>query len=343
MPWRRPPGDPSFPDPYLVWVSEIMLQQTQVDTVVPYYQRWVNRFPSLKVLAEASEQEVLTAWEGLGYYSRARHLFQAARLVMDRFNGIIPSDREALLGLPGIGRYTAGAIASIAFNRDEPTLDGNIRRVLARLFNLEEPAQLPQGERRLWEYAAQILPPGRAGDHNQAIMDLGATICTPQHPACLLCPLMDLCQARFLGVEEERPVLKAHVAVPHITVTAGILEKDGAVLIARRPSKGLLGGMWEFPGGTLEEDEDLPGCLKRELGEELGIDVEVGPEFGVYQHAYTHLRVTLHAFRCQVVSGEPQALAADELRWVKPGGLADFPMGKIDRQIAKKYGRTTGI
>ncbi len=320
-----------------------MLQQTQVDTVVPYYQRWITRFPTIKTLAEASEQEVLTAWEGLGYYSRARHLFQASQQIMDRFGGIIPSEREALISLPGIGRYTAGAIASIAFNRDEPTLDGNIRRVLARLINLEEPAQLPQGERRLWDFAAQILPPGRAGDFNQAIMDLGASLCTPQHPACLLCPLMDLCQARLMGVQEERPVLKSRPFVPHITVTAGILERDGTVLIARRPSKGLLGGMWEFPGGTLEEGEDLPGCLKRELAEELGIGVEIGDEFGVYQHAYTHLRVTLHAFRCLVVNGEPQALAADEIRWVQPGKLADFPMGKIDRQIAKKYGRMAGI
>ena len=312
-----------------------MLQQTQVDTVIPYFNHWMQRFPTLSSLAQATEQEVLACWEGLGYYSRARNLHRAARQVMEELGGQIPTTREALERLPGLGRYTAAAIASMSFGQDEPALDGNIRRVLARLFDLSLPARSPAGERRLWELAAQHLPPGRAGDYNQALMDLGAAICTPQSPRCLLCPLAAICQALANGVVAERPVNLPRRKIPHITVTAGILARDGLLLITRRPSQGLLGGMWEFPGGKQEPGEDLPGCLARELDEELGIHVSVDAEFGVYQHAYTHFRVTLHAFNCTLVGGEPQLLHASELRWVLPAQLSDFPMGKIDRMISR--------
>jgi A/G-specific adenine glycosylase len=329
LPWRN------HPDAYAVWVSEIMLQQTQVDTVIPYFARWMQRFPSLSSLAQATEQEVLACWEGLGYYSRARNLHRAAHQVMEEYGGQIPSIRVELEHLPGLGRYTAAAIASMAFGQDEPALDGNIRRVLARLFNLSIPARSPAGERRLWELAAQHLAPGHAGDYNQALMDLGATICTPQSPRCLLCPLASLCQALALGVVAERPINLPRRKIPHITVTAGILARDGLLLITRRPSQGLLGGMWEFPGGKQEPGEELPDCLARELDEELGIRIGVGAEFGVYQHAYTHFRVTLHAFSCTLIAGEPQLLHASELRWVLPAQLNDFPMGKIDRMISR--------
>ena len=341
LPWR------GHPDPYAVWVSEIMLQQTRVETVIPYFQRWMERFPTIAALASAPQQAVLKAWEGLGYYSRARNLHRAAQQVMADYGGVIPPDRQALQGLPGVGRYTAGAIASIAFGRDEPALDGNIRRVLARIYNVDLPARSPAGEKRLWELAAQQLPPGQAGDFNQALMDLGTAICTPRTPDCPNCPLEELCQARALGIQEERPVIEARPAVPHYTVTAAVLQRGadgseppacsrGPVLIARRPAAGLLGGMWEFPGGKLQDGEDLPACLRRELMEELGVEVEVGDPFGVYQHAYTHFRVTLHAFCCTLSAGEPQPLHASELAWVEPSGLSRFPMGKIDRQIAKK-------
>ncbi len=339
LPWRQSPGQSRLPDPYSTWVSEVMLQQTQVDTVIPYYRRWMERFPTLADLASAGEQDVLAVWEGLGYYGRARHLLQAARIIEEELGGAFPAEASDLMRLPGIGRYTAGAIASIAFGRDEPALDGNIRRVLARVHDVREPAQLPSGARRLWELASRDLPAGQAGDYNQAMMDLGASLCTPRNPACLLCPLSDLCQARALGVQDERPVLKPRAPIPSITVTAGLVERDGMVLIARRPAEGLLGGMWEFPGGTLEEGESLPNCLKRELREELGVEVEVGDEFGLYQHAYTHLRVTLNAFICRLVAGEPQPLEVSDLRWVLPETLKSFPMGKIDRQIAKRYGQ----
>ena len=207
---------------------------------------------------------------------------------------------------------------------------------MARLFDVSLPARSPEGEKRLWELAAENLPPGKAGDYNQALMDLGATICTPHTPTCLLCPAADLCLALALGVQDERPILPRRSPVPHYTVTAGVLERDGQILIAHRPSKGLLGGLWEFPGGKQQEGEDLPACLQRELREELGVEVAIGAEMGQYRHAYTHFHVTLHAFRCRLVSGEPQPFIASELRWVAPAGLNEFPMGKIDRQIALK-------
>jgi A/G-specific adenine glycosylase len=254
---------------------------------------------------------------------------------MSDFGGQIPRLRDQLEKLPGVGKYTAGAIASIAFGLDEAALDGNIRRVLARLFNVDIPARSPEGERRLWELASENLPVGRAGDYNQALMDLGATICLPQNPTCLLCPLAEDCQARALGLQEERPILPEKRAVPHYTVAAAVIQRDGQVLIARRPQEGLLGGMWEFPGGKQEKGESLPECLAREIREELGAGVAVGTEQGVYKHAYTHFKVTLHAYFCTLNEGTPQPIQAEALRWVKPRELANFPMGKIDRLISR--------
>jgi A/G-specific adenine glycosylase len=331
LPWR------DHPDPYAVWVSEIMLQQTRVETVIPYFERWMVRFPTLRALAEASQQDVLQCWEGLGYYSRARNLHQAARKVMSDFGGTLPRSRQELQKLPGIGRYTAGAIASMAFGQDAAALDGNIRRVLSRLFAMRLPARSPLGEKRLWQLAEENLPPGRAGDFNQALMDLGATICTPQRPACLVCPLAELCQALAEGSQEELPVLEEKARVPHITVTAAVIQLDGKVLLAKRPANGLLGGMWEFPGGKQEPGEELAEALRREIREELAAGIEVGESYGIYNHAYTHFKVTLHAFLCRLAGdAAPTPLEASELRWVSPAELTDFPMGKIDRQIARR-------
>ena len=330
LPWR------GRTDAYTVWVSEIMLQQTRVETVLPFFERWMERFPNVAAVAAASQQDVLTAWEGLGYYGRVRNLHRAAQIVMVEYDGELPCSVEELRGLPGVGRYTAGAIASIACGLDEPALDGNIQRVLARLFDVTEPARSPAGERRLLELATANLPSGRAGEYNQALMDLGAMVCTPHKPACSLCPVLEFCRAHLLGIQEERPVKKPRPAIPHYLVTAAIIERDGQVLLAQRPAEGLLGGLWEFPGGKVQEGENLPTCLKREIHEELGVKIRVGKASGVYRHAYTHFRVTLHAFRCVLVSGEPRPIQVSDLRWATLGELAAYPMGKIDRMIASQ-------
>ncbi|GAB4578899.1 MAG: A/G-specific adenine glycosylase [Anaerolineales bacterium] len=331
LPWRE------TSDPYAIWVSEIMLQQTRVDTALPYYTQWMARFPTIEALAAADQQEVLNTWEGLGYYTRARNLHKAAQLLVRAYNSQLPNTVAALRKIPGIGPYTAGAIASLAFGRDEPVVDGNVRRVLARLFNLTEPADSPAGIRRLWELAAAHLPPGRAADYNQALMELGALVCTPRHPACETCPLHAHCEAYRLGIQEQLPKLKRKTPTPHYIVTAAVIRQNGHILLAQRPQDGLLGGLWEFPGGKLEPGEDLPTCLKREIREELEAEIEVGGSLGVYTHAYTHFRVTLHAFACTLIgAGEPRPVEAAALAWVHPSALADYPMGKIDRQIAKR-------
>jgi A/G-specific adenine glycosylase len=332
LPWR------DHPDPYAVWVSEIMLQQTQVAAVIPYFERWMARFPTLESLAGSPLEKVLQSWEGLGYYSRARNLHRAAQMVIYEHGGQIPSERLQLETLPGIGRYTAAAIASMAFGQDEAALDGNIRRVLARLFDLREPARSPAGERQLWALAEEHMPPGKAGDYNQALMDLGAAFCTPRQPQCDQCPLAEFCQARALGVQVDRPIKIPKRIQPHHTVAAAIIERGGKVLIAKRPANGLLGGMWEFPGGKIEPGEDLVTCLLREIREELDASITAGRHFGEFQHAYTHFKVTLHAFCCQLSpdSDEPRPVEADGLVWVRPDGLANYPMGKIDRQIARR-------
>ena len=338
LPWR---GDSN---PYAVWVSEVMLQQTRVETVIPYFERWMKRFPDLATLAQASQQDVLSAWEGLGYYSRARNLHRAAQIVLHEMNGELPRDPRVLARLPGVGRYTGGAIASLAFGVDAPALDGNIRRVLARVFNLVEPARSPAGERRSWELAAEHLPPGQAGDYNQALMDLGATVCTPRAPNCPECPVSRSCQALALGIQDERPVVLKKPAIPHYIVTAAVICRNHQFLITQRPPDGLLGGLWEFPGGKLQPGEDLTECLQREICEELGVRVNVQDQMGVYRHAYTHFRVTLHAFRCTLNNGTtPLPRQVNDLRWVMPTDLPGFPMGKIDRLIARELLAQEGL
>jgi A/G-specific adenine glycosylase len=323
LPWR------GHPDPYAVWVSEIMLQQTRVEAVIPYFEKWMQLFPTVRDLASASEQDVLNAWEGLGYYSRARNLHKAAKIVVEQYNGELPRDLNALRALPGIGRYTVGAIASIAFNMDEPTLDGNLRRVFARLFDVSEPADSPAGEEILWSLAAEHLPKGQAGDYNQALMDLGASICLPKNPRCLLCPLMETCKARINGTQEQRPVLKPKKGTPHYVHAAGVILQDGKVLLAKRPSKGLLGGMWEFPNGRV--DGEPAEWLETVLGAGYRLKVQRNEALRTVQHAYTHFRVTVQAFRCELLSISEN----ESLKWVELEKLEDYPMGKVDRQIAR--------
>lgn len=323
MPWR------DHPDPYAVWVSEIMLQQTRVETVIPYFEKWMKLFPNIKALANASEHDVLNAWEGLGYYSRARNLHKAAKIVTSKFNGELPRDLTDLRSLPGIGRYTVGAIASISFGMDEPTLDGNLRRVFARLFDVDVFADSPVGEKILWELAAQNLPKGQAGDYNQALMDLGATICVPKNPRCLICPLMEICEARKNGTQELRPVLKPKKLAPHYVHAAGVIINRGRVLLAQRPADGLLGGMWEFPNGRVVENPAKE--LTKVLNAAYRLKVKRKEAVGVVQHAYTHFKVTVHAYLCESAPIPKNK----NLKWVRLIELDDYPMGKVDRQIAE--------
>ncbi|MDD2922848.1 MAG: A/G-specific adenine glycosylase [Anaerolineales bacterium] len=323
LPWR------DHPDPYAVWVSEIMLQQTRVDTVVAYFEKWMRLFPNIISLAGASERDVLNAWEGLGYYSRARNLHKAAKIVSEKFNGELPRNLDDLRSLPGIGRYTVGAIASMAFGMDEPTLDGNLRRVFSRLYDVAEFADSSAGEKILWELAAQNLPKGKAGDYNQALMDLGAMICLPKNPRCEICPLVKICKAREHGTQDSRPVLKPKKKTPRYVHAAAVIVRRGRVLLAQRQSTGLLGGMWEFPNGRVAADPFEE--LEKTVNAAYNLKVGKKSALGVVQHAYTHFKVTVHVFQCAAVF-----IPKDKsLRWVKIGELDDYPMGKVDRAIAR--------
>lgn len=330
LPWRR------TRDPYAIWISEVMLQQTRVETVIPYYQRWLAAFPTLQALAEAEEDQVLNIWEGLGYYRRALNLLKAARIIVEKYQGSLPEELEALMDLPGVGRYTAGAILSIAFNKPAPILDGNLKRVFSRLFNIITPLESSATEKVLWKMAEELLPNSKPGEFNQASMELGALVCTPKKPQCAQCPLAQECQAKKLGIQEHLPVRKGKKALPHLQVTAAVIPKEGDVLLAKRPPGGLLGGLWEFPGGKQEKGESLQETLTREIMEELNLEVEIGSLLGEYHHAYTHFRVTLHAFYCRMVSEDLRLNYHTDYSWIPLEELDSYPMGKMDRQIANK-------
>ncbi len=327
LPWRK------TNDPYKIWISEIMLQQTQVETVKPYYARFFKKFPTVSALAKAPLDTVLKAWEGLGYYSRARHLHKAAQIIVKQHRSKIPRSKAELLKLPGIGRYTAGAILSIAFGQDEAAVDGNLQRVLSRLFSIESDLKEQSTQEALWLIATQLLPHGQAGLFNQALMDLGSSICIPGRPRCLICPLTKMCEARKQGRQTVLPVKTRKKEWPHYEVAVGVIYHRDKILIAQRPNQGLLAGLWEFPGGKREAGEPLKTCVRREIQEELGINVKVEKLLGVIKQGYSHFKVTLHAFRCHFISGEPVARGCQDWKWVKLNELNKYAFPAATHKI----------
>lgn len=308
-------------DPYRIWVAEVMAQQTRISEVREYYGPFLERFPDVETLARAELDAVLKQWEGLGFYARARRLRRAAREVVERHGGELPRDAGRLRELPGVGPYTAGAVASLAFGEPEPAVDGNARRVLSRLFDLEDPgeADLEGRARALLEAA-----PGDPGELNQALMDFGGEVCTPSSPSCDVCPLAGDCLALERGTVDERPPSRPGRELPHEDIAVGVVWSGPRVLIARRPPEGLLGGLWEFPGGKVEEDEGTAGAVRRELDEEMGVEVDVGPLLDRVDHAYSHFRITLHAHHARLLEGTPRARSATAWRWAAPEELGDY-------------------
>ncbi|MGB3199706.1 MAG: A/G-specific adenine glycosylase, partial [Nodosilinea sp.] len=326
LPWRN------IDNPYAIWVSEMMLQQTQVKTVLPYYQRWLAQFPTVEALAAADQQTVLKAWEGLGYYARARNLHRAAQRIVSDHDGKIPRDFDAITVLPGIGKTTAGGILSSAFNLPYAILDGNVKRVLARLVALPVPPARALND--LWRLSGALLDPDRPRDFNQALMDLGATLCTRRNPECDRCPWQVHCQAYNRNIQSELPMSEPKGPLPHKQIGVAVIWNDQQqILIDRRKQSGLLGGLWEFPGGKIEPGETIEACIAREILEELGIEIAVGDRLCTITHAYSHFKVTLNVHHCTHLSGEPQPIECDEVRWVGLDAIEEFPFPKANIHI----------
>lgn len=328
LPWRH------RRTPYRVWVSELMLQQTRVDQVIPYYLRFLKRFPDVRALAEAPRDEVLKLWEGLGYYSRAVRAQATARALVDQHGGRFPRTLAGLQALPGIGPYTAAAVGSLAMGLDAAVVDGNVVRVLARVFACADDPRKP-ATRQLWQaWADALLPAGQAGVFNESMMELGATVCTPRQPRCAVCPLREVCVARREGRMESYPAKAKKAKVPHKHVGAALVVNGrGELLIAQRHEASMLGGLWEFPGGKQEPGETMPACIARELQEELGIEVAVGELFVTVRHAFSHFTMDLHVHWARIRKGTPRAVDCADCRWVKPGQLNEFAFGRADQKV----------
>lgn len=319
LPWR------GTDDPYAVWISEVMAQQTRVETVVPYYERWLRSFPDVHTLADADETAVLKAWEGLGYYSRARNLHRAARLVRDRHAGSLPGTYDALRALPGVGDYTAGAVASIAFGQRHPAIDGNARRVLARLLDHPDPP-LPL----LRETMHALLPADRPGDFNQAVMELGATICTPRAPKCSRCPVRDRCAAHAAGSQAERPRPKPKKPVPLIGIATAVLrDARGRMMLVRRPARGLLGGLWSFPGEEVAGEAGARSAVLR-IAELHGVVRGEPRELGTVQHTFSHRR---ERYYCHALEITPRRRAnVSDVAWLSPDDRS-LPLPRAQQRI----------
>lgn len=335
LPWRH------SRDPYYIWVSEIMLQQTQVKTVIPYYQRWLLEFPTVHDLAMADQQQVLKVWQGLGYYARARNLYRAAQIVVTEHGGEFPLTLEAAMLLPGIGKTTAGGILSAAFDHPVAILDGNVKRVLVRLVGLRVPPN--RAIAYLWQLSESLLDRAHPRDFNQALMDLGATVCTPHQPNCADCPWKTHCYVYKTGMQSELPMSENRSPIPHKNIGVAVIWNDQQqILIDRRRESGLLGGLWEFPGGKVEPGETVEACIQREILEELGIEIEVGDRLIVVDHTYSHFRVTLNVHHCRYLSGEPTPIECDEVRWVTLADIDQYPFPKANVQIIEALRQQPG-
>jgi A/G-specific adenine glycosylase len=330
LPWRK------TNNPYHIWVSEVMLQQTQVDTVVPYYSKFLSRFEGIKDLARADLQDVLKIWEGLGYYARARNLHRAAGIVLNQCNGIVPNQREDFRRLPGVGDYIAAAVLSIAFEKPYPVVDGNVKRVLARLFLMEEPVNKSASLKAFQERSVILLDPQRPGIYNQAIMELGATVCKPQRPLCRTCPVKKMCRAHQSGRVSEYPRKVAGKPTPRYQISVGVVFKNGRVLITRRKLDGLLGGLWEFPGGKIKTGEDAEAACIREIKEEVNLVIKVDSHLCRVKHAYTHFKILMDVFCCSFVSGRVRLNGPVDHRWINLRRIDEYPLPKANHKFIPK-------
>ncbi len=327
LPWRK------TTDPYHIWVSEVMLQQTQVATVLPYYRRFLKRFPSLERLARADLQDVLKVWEGLGYYARARNMHRAAGFILNDHQGIIPDRWEDFRKLPGVGDYIAAAVLSIAFEKPYAVVDGNVKRVLARLLLENAPVNKSTSIKIFKEAADRLLMPRDPGTFNQALMELGAMVCKPQQPLCSACPIRGQCLAYETGRVDEYPKKLKKAPTPQFNIVVGVVFKNSRVLITRRKPEGLLGGLWEFPGGKIQNHENAKEACIREIKEETSLSVGVDTYLGRIRHAYTHFKIIMDVFCCSYLNGKVKLNGPVDHRWIKLENLNDYPFPKANHKF----------
>lgn len=320
LPWRR------TSDPYHIWISEVMLQQTQVKTVLPYYQRFLSQFPDVVSLSRADLQTVLKHWEGLGYYTRARNLHKAAAIVATELAGIFPDSWDAVRQLPGIGDYIASAVLSIAYGRPYAVVDGNVKRVMARLFRVETPVNLPASHRLFQDLATQLLEKDNPGDHNQAVMELGALVCTPRNPVCRRCPISKYCGAFKTGKVQDFPKRIKRAPLPERRVAVGMVEKKGRILLVQRTEQGLLGGLWEFPGGAVDAHADPEQVCKDQIKTSVNLDVSVDVHLTTVRHTYTHFKLRMDVYRCRWISGRVYLRGPADFKWLAPSRVLDLPL-----------------
>jgi len=333
LPWRN------ATDPYPVWISEVMLQQTQVQTVIPYYLRFLEHFPSIAALAQADTDALLRLWAGLGYYSRARNLQKAARKIVEQFGGEFPQNYSDVLALPGIGRYTAAAIASIAFGQPYAVLDGNVSRVLARLFRISGDPKSSAVQSRLWEAAQQFLPATRPGDFNQAVMELGATVCSPRQPRCLLCPWTQQCLARRQGLQELLPEKARRAKSRRSLQAAVVIRHRGRFLIVRRSGQRLLKGFWEFPSTELRQKGSAAKMLARLAGETYGLNVESVEPLITVKHSITTRRIELQVFQTKLAVGASSKRNDPDCRWVRLKDMGQYAFASATQRIVEALKR----
>ncbi|MDZ7265544.1 MAG: A/G-specific adenine glycosylase [candidate division KSB1 bacterium] len=327
LPWR------TTQDPYRIWVAEVMLQQTQVKTVLDYYDRFLDQFPDLPSLAKAPVQQVLKLWEGLGYYARARNLHRAAQIILAEKQGQIPTDTAQFLTLPGVGDYMAAAVLSQAFNAPLAAVDGNVKRVLARLFALEIPVNQSASGKIFKEQAEWLLDHARPGAFNQAMMELGATICRPKRPECDKCPIRSFCQAFLSQRQTELPIKTSTRSIPEYHIAVGVIYNHGKLLVVRRKNDGLLGGMWEFPGGRIRHPEDAADACVRTIKEKLNLDVIVTAFLLQVRHAYSHFKIVVHVFQCAYQHGTIMLNGPEEYRWISMAEIDQYPFHGVNHKF----------
>jgi A/G-specific adenine glycosylase len=333
LPWRY------SRDPYRIWVSEIMLQQTQAATVIPYFERFLAAFPTLADLAAADEQQVLRLWEGLGYYRRARNLHQAARQIVALHAGRFPADAVSAAALPGLGRYTVGAVLSQAFDARLPILEANSQRVLSRLFAVPGAPSNGVARRRLWQLAESLLPCREVGDFNQALMELGALVCTPKSPKCERCPLINECAAHRLGLQEQIPARRTRPEAVEVCEVGLVVKRGKRLLLVRRPNEGRWAGLWEFPHGPLTDGETHAKAARRLAREVLGLRIRLGSEIMTLRHGVTRHQITLTCFEAAHAGGVFRSSLYARGAWIAPKQLPDFPVSAPQRRLARAINR----